>query len=94
MLFIMLLAIILTISIPIWKQYYEYSSLKRRYGVSLKDEIRLLRTYLYNKMAELDKTMKGLLKYCREDLERLDKISKLIDHKNKNDANVSKEVVE
>lgn len=55
-------------------------------GVSLKDEIRLLRTYLYNKMGELEKTMKGLLEYCREDLERLDKISKLIDKKNKQDG--------
>lgn len=52
-------------------------------GVSLKDEIRLMRTYLYNKMGELEKTLKGLYEFCREDLERLDKISKLIDDKNK-----------
>lgn len=72
---------------PLDEIFVESHKKKDRYpdGVSLKDEIRLMRTYLYNKMAALEKTMKGLWDFCREDLERLNKISELIDDKNKQD---------
>ncbi len=51
-------------------------------GINLKDEIRLLRDYTQRKLRQLENTLKNLMQFARDDLRRIDELTKLIDKQN------------
>ena len=48
-------------------------------GTNLKDEIRLLRGYTQTKLQELEKILKNLTQFARDDLKRIDELTEKVD---------------